>query len=167
MGRKGRTIEAVINCKVRFGISINQFRRILKLLREDDYSAYPYEKEIVQILKKIGYVDEITTYTQFRRMHLPIIWSTIFNCVTKGMTNKVGWWDQASKTILQVLCATKEKIKVDYVALIWKDLINIIKKKEDLPTIRYPRVLSTLIMDTLDRLKETVDGDTFEMQKWA
>jgi hypothetical protein len=57
-------------------------------------------------------------------------------------------------------------MKVDYVVFIWKDIISIIKKKVDMSPIPYPRVLSTLIMDTLDKLKESVDGNTFEVQKW-
>jgi hypothetical protein len=96
-------------------------------------------------------------------MHLPIVWSTIFNYIKEGITNKVGGWDQASKSILQFFCAIAENMKLDYAALIWKDIIYAIKKKVNLSPIQYPRVLSTLIKDTLDKLKESVDGDTFEM----
>jgi hypothetical protein len=46
-------------------------------------------------------------------------------------------------------------------------ILSIIKTKATLSPTHYPRVLSTLLMHTLDKQNESVDGNTFEVQKWT
>ncbi|GJV83523.1 hypothetical protein Tco_1523421 [Tanacetum coccineum] len=76
---------------------------------------------------------------------LPPKWRLLIGQVIQCLGGKTGGLDQISNKDATILYCLANGVKVDYVRLIWEDIIHKMSKKNREKVVQYPRFLSLLL----------------------
>ncbi|GJU53715.1 retrovirus-related pol polyprotein from transposon TNT 1-94 [Tanacetum coccineum] len=93
-----------------------------------------------------GVVDKVSAfYTKFHAQP----WQTMFKVFNRYLTTRRSGDDQTKINILQLFHVVVNCINVDYVGLLWWDLINCVFQKKDV--IQYPHFTKLRIVDLMKK----------------
>jgi hypothetical protein len=131
-------------------------KRDLNLLK---YSESPSDSEICQFVNFLGYNQNLTNRTLFRKGRLPPLWNTLFSILNRALTCKTGSPDQSSHQILAIMYGIYYDLPLDYAGLIFDEMVSAVEakvkeqrgttKKEgrDPKNLSFPRFFSILLAD--------------------
>ncbi|GJR33291.1 hypothetical protein Tco_1109523 [Tanacetum coccineum] len=90
----------------------------------------PFEEEILAFIRKLGYTGDIKSLSDVKvdTLHQP--WRTFGTIINKCLSGKVTGLDQLRISQAQIIWGMYYQKNVDYVYLLWEDLVYQIKNKE-------------------------------------
>nr|GFB84027.1 monodehydroascorbate reductase [Tanacetum cinerariifolium] len=90
----------------------------------------PFEEEILAFIKNLGYYENIKSLFDAKVENLPQPWRTFRTIINKCLSSKVTGNDPLRLSGPQLLWGMYYQKNVDYVYLLWEDLVYQIKNKE-------------------------------------
>ncbi|GJR64930.1 hypothetical protein Tco_0010995 [Tanacetum coccineum] len=95
-----------------------------------DFVDSPFEEEILTFIRELGYSGNIKLLSDVKVDILPQPWRTFGTITNKCLSGKVTGIDSLRLSRAQILWGLYHQMKVDYVYLLWEDLVFQIEKKE-------------------------------------
>lgn len=83
-------------------------------------------KELSRDFLALSYKDQLTAISQFKCIHLPPIWYTLFSLVNCCLTSKHTSSDSANISVLRIFYGIVFNRHYDYAMLIWTDLGEVV-----------------------------------------
>ncbi|GJX32889.1 retrovirus-related pol polyprotein from transposon TNT 1-94 [Tanacetum coccineum] len=150
---KGYLKEAFIKVStptggIRGDIGINIFRNDLRAHYLPYSSMYVSPPSITIVrpwFATIGYSGDIKAKGTLKKSCLPLRWRLLMGQVIQCLGGKIGGLDQISNKDATIMYCLANGVKVDYVRLIWKDIIHKLSKKTREKVVPYPRFISLLL----------------------
>ncbi|GJW87391.1 hypothetical protein Tco_0162731 [Tanacetum coccineum] len=107
----------------------------------------PFEEEILTFIRELGYSGNIKLLSDVKVDILPQPWRTFGTIINKCLSGKVTGIDSLRLSRAQILWGLYHQMKVDYVYLLWEDLVFQIENKESRKTkyMFYPRFTKVII----------------------
>ncbi|GKA08784.1 hypothetical protein Tco_0688115 [Tanacetum coccineum] len=106
----------------------------------------PFEEEILAFIRKLGYSGDIKSLSDVKvdTLHQP--WRTFETIINKCLSGKVIGLDQLRLSHAQIMWGMYYQKNVDYVYLLWEDLVYQIENKEakknkDMYYLRFTKVI--------------------------
>ncbi|GKA75406.1 hypothetical protein Tco_0781784 [Tanacetum coccineum] len=90
----------------------------------------PFEEEILTFIRELGYPGNIKLLSDVKVDTLPQPWRTFGTIINKCLSGKVTGIDTLRLSRAQILWGLYHQEKVDYVYLLWEDLVFQIENKE-------------------------------------
>nr|GEX64408.1 hypothetical protein [Tanacetum cinerariifolium] len=108
-----------------FKLNMEIFRDIFKIcpcVQGQDFDALPTNKEIMSFLRELGHIGEINSLNDVvDHMHQP--WRNFAALINKSLSGKTTGLDKLRLSRAQVLWGMYHQKNIDYVELLWEDLI--------------------------------------------
>ncbi|GJY07850.1 hypothetical protein Tco_0374904 [Tanacetum coccineum] len=107
----------------------------------------PFEEEILTFMRELGYSGNIKLLSDVKVEILPQPWRTFGTIINKCLGGKVIGIDTLHLSRAQILWGLYHQKKVDYVYLLWEDLVFQIENKESRKNkyMFYPRFTKVII----------------------
>ncbi|GJS84756.1 hypothetical protein Tco_0751297 [Tanacetum coccineum] len=107
----------------------------------------PFEEEILTFIRELGYPGNIKLLSDVKVDTLPQPWRTFGTIINKCLSGKVTRIDTLRLSRAQILWGLYHQEKVDYVYLLWEDLVFQIENKESRKNkyMFYPRFTKVII----------------------
>ncbi|GJS66616.1 hypothetical protein Tco_0681180 [Tanacetum coccineum] len=107
----------------------------------------PFEEEILTFIRELGYLGNIKLLSDVKVDTLPQPWRTFGTIINKCLSGKVTGIDTLHLFRAQILWGLYHQEKVDYVYLLWEDLVFQIENKESRKNkyMFYPRFTKVII----------------------
>ncbi|GKB46263.1 hypothetical protein Tco_0897016 [Tanacetum coccineum] len=107
----------------------------------------PFEEEILNFMRKLGYSGNIKSLSIVKVEMLPQPWRTIGTIINKCLSGKVTGLDLLRLSCAQILWGMFHQKNVDYVYLLWENLVFQIKNKVSKRNkdMYYPRFTKVII----------------------
>ncbi|GJU85108.1 hypothetical protein Tco_1292654 [Tanacetum coccineum] len=107
----------------------------------------PFEDEILTFIRELGYPGNIKLLSDVKVDTLPQPWRTFGTIINKCLSGKVTGIDTFCLSRAQILWGLYHQEKVDYVYLLWEDLVFQIENKESRKNkyMFYPRFTKVII----------------------
>ncbi|GJW95215.1 retrovirus-related pol polyprotein from transposon TNT 1-94 [Tanacetum coccineum] len=107
----------------------------------------PFEEEILTFIRELGYHGNIKLLSDVKVDTLPQPWRTFGTIINKCLSGKVTGIDTLRLSRAQILWGLYHQEKVDYVYLLWEDLVFQIENKESRKNkyMFYPRFTKVII----------------------
>ncbi|GKC70789.1 hypothetical protein Tco_1116672 [Tanacetum coccineum] len=133
--------------EVRGEIDITTFRNALRAQYLPHSSMYVPLSSITTVrpwFATIGYNGEIRAKGTLKKSCLPPRWRLLMGQIIQCLGGKIGGPDQISNKDATILYCLANGVQVDYVKIIWEDLIHKLNKKTMEKIVPYPRFISFL-----------------------
>ncbi|GKF37893.1 hypothetical protein Tco_0114651, partial [Tanacetum coccineum] len=106
----------------------------------------PFEEEILAFIRKLGYSENIKSLSDVKVETLPQPWRTFGTIINKCLSGKVTGLDQLRLSQAQIFWGMYYEKNVDYVYLLWEDLVyqienKVSKKNKDMYYPRFTKVI--------------------------
>ncbi|GJW93762.1 hypothetical protein Tco_0173434 [Tanacetum coccineum] len=142
-------IRFKLNTK-RYSFDLETFRNMLQIcpnLPGQKFVDPPFEEEILTFMRELGYYRNIKLLSDVKVEILPQPWRTFGTIINKCLSGKVTGIDSLRLSRAQILWGLYQQKKVDYVYLLWEDLVFQIKNKESRKNkyMYYPRFTKVII----------------------
>ncbi|GKE96602.1 hypothetical protein Tco_1581457, partial [Tanacetum coccineum] len=127
--------------------TLANFRIVLRVPSPTSSKPFDQPSEFLTIasfLRKIGYVGDLDTLTQFQVKNLPQPWQTLFKVLSRYTNTKLNAYDQSKLNVLQMFYAIINQHNMDFAQLIWNDLLTQVNKKP-YKLVPYPRYTKLII----------------------
>lgn len=115
----------------------------------ESFEDLPFDTEIIEGIRNLGYSSEINTPSSFRRMYLHPMYYTLFSIVNRCMTSKYSGLETGNVNMLRMLLGIANYRHYDYALLIWNDLLQLVhdksSEKRDRKFLPYQRFLPMII----------------------
>ncbi|GJT82989.1 hypothetical protein Tco_1057331 [Tanacetum coccineum] len=136
--------------KKSYSFDMETFRNMLLIcpkLPGQKFVDPPFEEEILTFIRELGYPGNIKLLSDVKVDTLPQPWRTFGTIINKCLSGKVTRIDTLRLSRAQILWGLYHQEKVDYVYLLWEDLVFQIKNKESRKNkyMFYPRFTKVII----------------------
>lgn len=74
----------------------------------------------------MGYIEVLTTLTNFKKLCLPLQWNGLLTILHKGLAERVVGSDGSNKCFMTILYGLYNRINLDYGSLIWSQMVQIL-----------------------------------------
>ncbi|GJV57159.1 retrovirus-related pol polyprotein from transposon TNT 1-94 [Tanacetum coccineum] len=143
------SIRFKLNTK-RYSFDLDTFINMLQMcpkLPGQQFVDPPFEEEILTFIRELGYSGNIKLLSDVKVDILPQPWRTFGTIINKCLSGKVTGIDSLRLSRAQILWGLYHQMKVDYVYLLWEDLVFQIENKESRKTkyMFYPRFTKVII----------------------
>nr|GEW05853.1 hypothetical protein [Tanacetum cinerariifolium] len=135
--------------KKRFKLTLKVFRNIFQIFPRvpgRDFDALPYEEDTMSFLRELGHAGEINSLNDvvIDQMHQP--WRTFAALINRGLSGKTSGFDKLRLSKAQILWGMYYQKNVDYVELLWEDIIyqienRVFKKQEKMYYTRFTKAI--------------------------
>ncbi|GKC17557.1 hypothetical protein Tco_1014339 [Tanacetum coccineum] len=136
--------------KKNYSFDLETFRDMLQIcpnLPGQKFVDPPFEEEILAFIRELGYPGDIKSLSDVKvdTLHQP--WRTFGTIINKCLSGKVTGLDQLRLSRAQIIWGMYNQKKVDYVYLLWEDLVYQIKNKVSKKNkdMYYPRFTKVII----------------------
>ncbi|GKC32238.1 hypothetical protein Tco_1039532 [Tanacetum coccineum] len=89
----------------------------------------PFEEEILAFIRELGYLGDINSLSDVKVDTLYQPWRTFGTIINKCLSGKATRLDQLCLSLAQIIWGMYNQKKVDYVYLLWEDLVYQIENK--------------------------------------
>ncbi|GKC06040.1 hypothetical protein Tco_0997650 [Tanacetum coccineum] len=120
-----------------YSFDLDTFRNMLQMcpkLPGQKFVDPPFEEEILTFMRELGYSGNIKLLSDVKVEILPQPWRTFGTIINKCLSGKVTGLDTLRLSRAQILWGLYHQQKVDYVYLLWEDLVFQIENKESRKT---------------------------------
>ncbi|GJZ52038.1 hypothetical protein Tco_0606553 [Tanacetum coccineum] len=136
--------------KKSYSFDMETFRNMLLIclkLPGQKFIDPPFEEEILTFIRELGYPGNIKLLSDVKVDTLPQPWRTFGTIINKCLSGKVTGIDTLRLSRAQILWGLYHQEKVDYVYLLWEDLVFQIENKESRKNkyMFYPRFTKVII----------------------
>ncbi|GJU85236.1 hypothetical protein Tco_1292782 [Tanacetum coccineum] len=136
--------------KKSYSFDMETFRNMLLIcpkLPGQKFVDPPFEEEILTFVRELGYPGNIKLLSDVKVDTLPQPWRTFGTIINKCISGKVTGIDTLRLSRAQILWGLYHQEKVDYVYLLWEDLVFQIENKESRKNkyMFYPRFTKVII----------------------
>ncbi|GJX82914.1 hypothetical protein Tco_0332395, partial [Tanacetum coccineum] len=136
--------------KKSYSFDMETFRNMLLIcpkLPAQKFEDPPFEEEILTFIRELGYPGNIKLLSDVKVDTLPQPWRTFRTIINKCLSGKVTRIDTLRLSRAQILWGLYHQEKVDYVYLLWEDLVFQIENKESRKNkyMFYPRFTKVII----------------------
>ncbi|GJW08646.1 hypothetical protein Tco_1571069, partial [Tanacetum coccineum] len=143
------TIRFKMN-KKSYSFDLDTFRNILQIcpkLPGQHFVDTPFEEDILAFMRELGYSGTIKLLSDVKVDLLPQPWRTFATIINKCLSGKVTGIDTLRLSRAQILWGLYHQENVDFVYLLWEDLVYQIKNKESRKNkyLYYPRFTMIII----------------------
>ncbi|GJW05899.1 hypothetical protein Tco_1568322 [Tanacetum coccineum] len=143
------SIRFKLNTK-RYSFDLDTFRNMLQIcpkLPGKQFVDPPFEEEILTFMRELGYSGNIKLLSDVKVEMLPQPWRTFRTIINKCLSGKVTGIDSLRLSRAQILWGLYHQKNVDYVYLLWEDLVFQIENKESRKNkyMYYPRFTKVII----------------------
>ncbi|GJX57394.1 hypothetical protein Tco_0287291 [Tanacetum coccineum] len=151
-------IRGTIN-RVLVKITKKTIRTVLKFPKAydregmDEFEPFVNEEELTRDVRSLGYEADspFTAPSHFKKRRLAALWSTLFTPINRCMTWKKAGQDKCSVDTLTFFHGIAFDRHYDFAELIWKDLVSLVKDKDQrefVPFIRFIKLIIANFMKT-------------------
>ncbi|GKA12893.1 hypothetical protein Tco_0692439 [Tanacetum coccineum] len=112
----------------------------------------PFEEEILTFIKELGYLGNIKLLSDVKVDTLPQPWRTFGTIINKCLSGKVTGINTLRLSRAQILWGLYHQEKVDYVYLLWEDLVFHIENNEFIPRYEVVQRYGAILPDYLTNL---------------
>ncbi|GJY83335.1 hypothetical protein Tco_0496711, partial [Tanacetum coccineum] len=119
--------------KKSYSFDLDTFRNMLQMypkLPGQKFVDPPFEEDILTFMRELGYSGNIKLLSDVKVDMLPQPWRTFGTIINKCLSGKVTGIDTLRLSRAQILWGLYHQKKVDYVYLLWEDLVFQIENKE-------------------------------------
>ncbi|GJY11351.1 hypothetical protein Tco_0379536 [Tanacetum coccineum] len=116
----------------RYSFDVETFRDMLQIfpnLPGQKFVDPPFEEEILSFMRELGYSGNIKLLFDVKVEILPQHWRTFGTIINKCLSGKVTGLDLLRLSRAQILWGIYHQKNVDYVYLLWEDLVYQIENK--------------------------------------
>ncbi|GJT06857.1 retrovirus-related pol polyprotein from transposon TNT 1-94 [Tanacetum coccineum] len=136
--------------KKSYSFDLDSFRNMLQMcpkLPGQEFVDPPFEEDILTFMRELGYSGNIKLLSDVKVDTLPQPWRTFGTIINKCLSGKVTRIDTLRLSRAQILWGLYHQEKVDYVYLLWEDLVFQIENKESRKNkyMFYPRFTKVII----------------------
>ncbi|GJY74641.1 hypothetical protein Tco_0479072 [Tanacetum coccineum] len=136
--------------KKSYSFDLDTFRNILQIcpkLHGRHFVDTPFEEDILAFMREIGYSGTIKLHSDVKVDLLPQPWRTFATIINKCLSSKVTGIDTLRLSRAQILWGLYHQEKVNFVYLLWEDLVYQIENKESRKNkyMYYPRFTKVVI----------------------
>ncbi|GJW07639.1 hypothetical protein Tco_1570062 [Tanacetum coccineum] len=142
-------IKFKLNTK-RYSFDLETFRDMLQICPKIPGQKFvdpPFEEEILTFMRELGYSGNIKSLSDVKVEMLPQPWRTFRTIINKCLSGKVTGLDLLRLSRAQILWGMFHQKNVDYVYLLWEDLVfqieNKVSKRNN--DMYYPRFTKVII----------------------
>ncbi|GJX28173.1 hypothetical protein Tco_0236252 [Tanacetum coccineum] len=119
--------------KKSYSFDLDTFRNMLQMypkLPGQKFVDPPFEEDILTFMRELGYSGNIKLLSDVKVDMLPQPWRTFGTIINTCLSGKVTGYDTLRLSRAQILWGLYHQKKVDYVYLLWEDLVFQIENKE-------------------------------------
>ncbi|GKB24164.1 hypothetical protein Tco_0863565 [Tanacetum coccineum] len=119
--------------KKSYSFDMETFRSMLMICPKPPglkFEDPPFEEEILNFIRELGYSGNIKLLSDVKGYTLPQPWRTFGTIINKFLSGKVTRIDTLCLSRAQILWGLYHQKKIDYVYLLWEDLVFQIENKE-------------------------------------
>ncbi|GJZ11840.1 hypothetical protein Tco_0546599 [Tanacetum coccineum] len=135
--------------KKNYSFDLETFRDMLQIcpnLPGQKFKDPPFEEEILAFIRKLGYSGNMKSLSDVKVETLPQPWRTFETIINKCLSGKVTRNDLLRISRAQILWGMYYQKNVDYVYLLWEDLVyqienKVLKKNKDMYYQRFTKVI--------------------------
>ncbi|GKB16053.1 hypothetical protein Tco_0849976 [Tanacetum coccineum] len=143
------TIRFKMN-KKSYSFDLDTFRNMLQIcpkLPGQHFVDTPFEEDILAFMRELGYPGTIKFLSDVKVDLLPQPWRTFATIINKCLSGKVTGIDTLRLSRAQILWGLYHQENVDFVYLLWEDLVYQIENKESRKNkyLYYPRFTKVII----------------------
>ncbi|GJU81742.1 hypothetical protein Tco_1284107 [Tanacetum coccineum] len=136
--------------KKSYSFDLDTFRNMLQMcpkLPGQEFVDPPFKEEILTFMRDLGYPGNIKLLSDVKVDTLPQPWRTFGTIINKCLSGKVIGIDTLRLSRAQILWGLYHQQKVNYVYLLWEDLVYQIENKESRKNkyMFYPRFTKVII----------------------
>ncbi|GJX16355.1 hypothetical protein Tco_0217187 [Tanacetum coccineum] len=136
--------------KKSYSFDMETFRSMLMICPKPPglkFEDPPFEEEILTFIRELGYSGNIKLLSDVKVDTLPQPWRTFGTIINKCLSGKVTGIDTLRLSRAQILWGLYHQKKIDYVYLLWEDLVFQIENKESRKNkyMFYPRFTKVII----------------------
>nr|GEW77239.1 hypothetical protein [Tanacetum cinerariifolium] len=152
--------------KKNYSFDLETFRDMLQIclnLPGQKFVDPPFEEEILSFIKKLGYSGNMKSLSDAKVETLPQPWRTFRTIINKCLSGKVTGNDLLRLSRAQILWGMYYQKNIDYVYLLWEDLVYQIKNKEakknkDMYYATFTKVIINHFMEKTDQSPKASPG---------
>ncbi|GJZ75092.1 hypothetical protein Tco_0639557 [Tanacetum coccineum] len=135
--------------KKNYSFDLETFRDMLQIcpnLPGQKFVDPPFEEEILAFIRELGYPGDIKSLSDVKVDTLYQPWRTFGTIINKCLSGKVTGLDQLRLSRAQIIWGMYNQKNVDYVYLLWEDLVyqienKVSKKNKDMYYPRFTKVI--------------------------
>ncbi|GKA25625.1 hypothetical protein Tco_0711734 [Tanacetum coccineum] len=135
--------------KKNYCFDLETFRDVLQIcpnLPGQKFVDPPFEEEILAFIRELGYPEDIKSVSDVKVDTLYQRWGTFGTIINKCLSGKVTGLDQLRLSQAQIIWGMFHQKNVDYVYLLWEDLVyqidnKVSKKNKDMYYPRFTKVV--------------------------
>ncbi|GJZ52209.1 hypothetical protein Tco_0606724 [Tanacetum coccineum] len=135
--------------KKNYSFDLETFRDMLQIclnLASQKFEDPPFEEEIIAFIRKLGYSGNMKSLYDVKVETLPQPWRTFETFINKCLSSKVTGLDLFRLSQAQIMWGMYYQKNVDYVYLLWEDLVyqienKAVKKNKDMYYPRFTKVI--------------------------
>ncbi|GKB29805.1 hypothetical protein Tco_0869206 [Tanacetum coccineum] len=140
-------------------LNLDNFRDMLQIcprLPGQKFKDPPFEEEILSFIRDLGHTGEIKVLTDVNVNHMHQPWRSFAAIINRRLSGKTNGLDRLRLSRAQIIWGMYHKKNVDYVYLLWEDLVYQVenknsKKNNDMCYPRFTKVIINYFM-TKDQL---------------
>ncbi|GJV50698.1 putative ribonuclease H-like domain-containing protein [Tanacetum coccineum] len=148
VSRHHSSLRFKLNCKSHT-VNVDNFRDMLKIcskLPGQKFDEHPLEEEILSFIRDLGHTGEIMFLSDVNVNHMHQPWRSFAAIINKCLSGKTTALESLRLSRAQILWGMYHNKKVDYVYLLWDDLVFQVenensKKKNDMYYPRFTKVI--------------------------
>ncbi|GJU38429.1 retrovirus-related pol polyprotein from transposon TNT 1-94 [Tanacetum coccineum] len=142
------SIKFKLNTKI-YSFDLDTFKNMLQMcpkLPRQKFVDPPFEEEILTFIRELGYSGNIKLLSDVKVEILPQPWRTFETIINKCLSGKVTGLDTLRLSRAQILWGLYHQRKVNYVYLLWEDLVfQIENESRKTKYMLYPRFTKVII----------------------
>ncbi|GKE80175.1 hypothetical protein Tco_1550175 [Tanacetum coccineum] len=129
-------------------VNVDNFRDMLKIcpkLPSQIFEEPPLEEEILSFIRDLGYTEEIKFLSNVNVNHQP--WRSFASIINKCLSGKTTALESLRLSRAQILWGMYQNKTVDYVYLLWEDLVYQVENKNSKKNnnMYYPRFTKVIV----------------------
>ncbi|GJR25345.1 hypothetical protein Tco_1101577 [Tanacetum coccineum] len=136
-------------------VNVDNFRDMLKIfpkLPGQKFEDPPLEEEILSFIRDLGHTDEIKFLSDVNVNHMHQPWRSFASIINKCLSGKTTALESLHLSRAQILWGMYHNKNVDYVYLLWEDLVFQVenknsKKNNDMYYPRFTKVIVDYFME--------------------
>ncbi|GJW92775.1 retrovirus-related pol polyprotein from transposon TNT 1-94 [Tanacetum coccineum] len=131
-------------------VNVDNFRDMLKIcpkLPSQKFEDPPFEEEILSYIRDLGHTDDIKVLSDVNVNHLHQPWISFAAIINKCLSGKTTALESLRLSRAQILWGMYHNKNVDYVYLLWEDLVYQVENKNSKKNngMYYPRFTKVII----------------------
>ncbi|GJZ39424.1 hypothetical protein Tco_0585987 [Tanacetum coccineum] len=131
-------------------VNLDNFRDILKICPRHPGQKFedpPFKEEILSFIRNLGHTEEIKVLTDVNVNHMHQPWRSFVAIINRCLSGKTTGLDSLRLSRAQIIWGMYHKKNVDYVYLVWENLIYQVENKNSKKNndMCYPRFTKVII----------------------